>query len=94
MLFFTIAIIELCCIIILVCIILEYEKVRRKLKQEITQLYQDIGLRMSGLIMQITKHAEMLRHTIPKDLYTKSCKKNAIVKETCITFYERLIKKL
>jgi len=94
MLVTAIAIIELVIIILLVFVIREYGKERSKLKKEISVLHQDIGYRMSAHIDIMFKHANAIRHILPKELYIKSPKKNNIVKETCNLFYEKLINKL
>jgi antitoxin component of RelBE/YafQ-DinJ toxin-antitoxin module len=89
--FSIIAGIELLVILTLVCIIIEYEKDRRKLKKEIHIIYKDMGFRISAHIEQMLKHANALKHRLPTELYIKSPKKNAIVMEVCTAFYEGII---
>jgi hypothetical protein len=78
-------------IALLLLILVEYEVERRKLKQEIRLMYEDMGFRISSHIERTFRHAKEVRYTLPHVLYKESPKKNTIVKEVCEAFYEALL---
>ena len=90
MVFIIISVMELVLIIILMYCLKEYYKERDSLKATIVQLHQDMGFRISAHIESMLTKAQKLKHKIPAELYTKSLRKNAIVKETCDRFYDEL----
>lgn len=92
MFFIILSISELFAIIILSYCIKEYYIERDSLKASINKLQLDIGYRMSAHIEILLKKAHNIKHKIPTEFYSKSIKKNAIVKETCEKFYEELTK--
>lgn len=91
MFFIILSVIELITIIILSYCIKEYYRERDSLKVSIIKLQQDMGYRMSAHIEILIKKANSIRYKIPTELYSKSIRKNTIVKETCQKFYEELI---
>ncbi len=92
MFFIILSIIELLAILVLSYCIKEYYIERDSLRMSIARLQQDMGYRMSAHIETLLKKAHNIRHKIPAEFYSKSIRKNAIVKETCERFYEALIK--
>lgn len=92
MFFIILSIIELLTIIILSYCIKEYYIERESLRMSIEGLQQDMGYRMSAHIETLLNKAHNIRHKIPAEFYSKSIKKNAIVREACEKFYEALTK--